>query len=268
MKPPERVLLPDMDDALMGTLWPSRDRPYAPVSRETFARLLHVTAAWGIEIIPLTNRPPAQLAIAASILGSPLCLTESGASAWLPSENRYRLNERYASYAADVRPEVMRRIQARLPLTATGTYFEEAGNKQVLICVVVSDTATEADGPSVAELADAIREDLADLPVTVAAGGGIDVSPRGFNKIAALEWLPQLYPEFHAGAELCWESILYVDDAVPEEVARYVLERGGMVGCPANAKAATHCVMEQVGGWIAEAPFETGVLELVERWCA
>ncbi len=269
MEPPQRVLLVDLDDCLMGALWPSMNRPYSPVSRRVLARFLNTTADHAIEIIPLTNRPPAQLAVAASILGTRLCLTESGSSIWCPEHNVYRINPRYMDYATTVRPRIMAAIAARIPLDVAGPYFEEAGNKQCLVCVVLSPHAV-ATGTAlpVPKLAEILHNDLASLPVTVKEGGGVDIVPRGLTKEVALEWLVQLFPEFYGEHDLDWRRVLYVDDNMPLGVARHVTRRGGRVGCPANADPPTRRVMAQVGGWIAEARFEAGVLELVERWCA
>ncbi len=261
----KKLLLLDQDDCAAGELWPSLAGVWRPVQRKIMAELLHICEQAGVAMCALTNRPPAQLALLSAIYGGAFHLCESGLSAWIPGENFLRINPQYVGYAESIRPQIMARLQQRFQLSSHGPYVEEAGTKIVSVCVFpLPKYAGQPGILSVQQMAAEVQELLADLPVCVAVGGGVDIYPKEANKVVALQWLPALVEEFYG--EFAAFEVLYIDDNIHPEAVAVAQQLGIQLGAPANAAEETKRLLQQSGGWLAEAPFEAGCLQLVRRW--
>jgi len=261
----QKLLLLDQDNCAAGELWPSPLGVWRPARRMIMAELLRICEQASVAMCALTNRPPAQLGLLSAIYGGAFHLCESGLSAWIPSENFLRINPQYIDYAENIRPQIITRLQQHFQLSCHSPYVEEAGAKIVAVCVFpLPKYANQPGILSVAQMAAKVRELLADLPVRVVVGGGVDIYPKEANKAVALQWLPALVEEFYG--DFAAFEVLYIDDNIHPEAAAVAQQLGIQLGAPANAAEETKSLLQQSGGWLAEAPFEAGCLQLVRRW--
>ncbi|MBC7289410.1 MAG: hypothetical protein H5T86_15485 [Armatimonadetes bacterium] len=113
-----------------------------------------------------------------------------------------------------------------------------------------------------------LRDLLADLPVVIKQGKGVDVSPAGTSKETACRWAERLHPQLH-GTDLDWGRVLYVEDAATgSEAAAYIACRGGTVAAVGNAEPAFKETVLRAGGIVCDQSGERGVLEAIRRWLA
>lgn len=264
--PSTPIVLLDLDDCAAGAIWPSVDRPRRPINRFVFAELLSQCAARGASVHLLTNRPPGQLAVVAHILGGPARyhLAESGLSAWLPDANRAVVHPNYTDFARHILPEVVGRLRSRFGLDWEAPVIEEFGTRLATVTVFPLDSS-EAE---VRALCECCSELLADLPVEVRQGKGVDIGPAGVTKALGCRWAEELHPALH-GEPLDWTQVLYVEDSLAGlEAAQYVAAKGGTVAAVANATPEFRRAVAGLGGMLCQRPFEEGVLEAVQSWLA
>ncbi len=258
------ILYLDLDDCALGCIWPSVDKPRCPIDRRVFAQFVDELGRHDVSVHFLTNRPPAQLALAGHILGGPALyqFAESGMSAWLPEENRAIVNPAFETFAAEVRPEIMARLEREIGLSWRGPVVEEFGDRLVTATIFPLDCTLDA----VTTLTQRVRELLADLPVEVRQGKGADIMPAGATKLAGCLWAEELHPRLH-GAPIHWPSVLYLEDSVTGlEAARYIAAHGGKVGAVANAEPEFRAAVEEAGGILCRRAELEGVLQAVRIW--
>lgn len=262
--PSAPVVFLDLDDCAAGAIWPSVDRPRQPLNRAVLAALLSELESSSASVHLLTNRPPGQLAVVAHMLGGPARyhLAESGLSAWLPDENRAILHPAYRDFARDVLPEVLRRLRDDFSLGWDASLIEEFGTRLATV-TVFPRASGEAE---VQALCQRCRELLADLPVDVRQGKGVDILPAGVTKELGTRWAEELHRSLQ-GEPLDWARVLYVEDSLTGlEAARYISAHGGTVAAVANAHPEFRRAVAELGGLLCRGAYERGVLEAVRAW--
>ncbi len=261
---PAPIVFLDLDDCLLGPIWPTPDRPRRPVNRAVASEIIALLHRYSVSAHFLTNRPPGQLAPLAQFIGGPARyhMAESGLSAWIPDQNTGWINPRYEDFARRIRPQIIARLSERFGLAPEGPVVEELGTRLVSVTVFPLG-GTRAD---VHRLAEQVRELLADLPVDVKVGKGVDISPAGASKLDACIWAEELHRRLH-GEKLDWARVLYVDDSTTAlKAAAYIAERGGTVAAVANAADELKRLAADAGGILAQASGEAGVLEALRAW--
>ncbi|MCX7598859.1 MAG: hypothetical protein N2512_08345 [Armatimonadetes bacterium] len=258
------VVFLDLDDCAAGAIWPSLDRPRQPFDRAVLGELLSEFASSGASVHFLTNRPSGQLAIVAHMLGGPARyhLAESGLAAWLPDENRAAVHPDYCEFVRDILPEVLGRLRGHFSLGWDAPLIEEFGTRLATVTVFPRGSG-EAE---VQALCDRCRELLADLPVEVRQGKGVDIGPAGVSKVLGCRWAEELHPQLQGGL-LDWTQVLYVEDSLTGlEAARYISRNGGMIAAVANADPEFRRAVQELGGLLCCRSYEHGVLEAVRAW--
>jgi hydroxymethylpyrimidine pyrophosphatase-like HAD family hydrolase len=259
-----RAVFLDLDDCVVGRIWPLADRPRQPIDREVFGQFLTTCHRAGVSVHLLTNRPPAQLPVIGHIIGGAARyhLAESGLSAWLPDQNRAIVNPEYQDFAQRVIPELVALLRERLAISPDGPVIEEYGERLVTYTIFPLNGG-EAD---VAALLHQVHDILEGFPVEMRHGKGVDIMPAGANKAAGCRWAEELHPHFQ-GEPLYWRNVLYIEDSTTgAEAARYIFGHGGQVAAVANAHPQFRSLVAAANGIICNHEHEFGALEALRRW--
>lgn len=236
------------------------DRPFQPIKAEILEKFYKLAKNIRLEIIALTNRPPAQLGVASAFLSGKFHLTESGGTAWVPQENRFIVNphfKKFLSQKVRIMKEIVEEIGELDPLV--GKYMEEAGQKQIVITIAPIPPNTD-----ISELPEKLSKRLKKYKVEFKPGGGFDVFPRGMTKKDGCLWLEKLYQKYYQKS-LNWHRVIYLGDSSTDLPAmEYIIGLGGAAAVVGNAKDEVKKTTLKINGYVAKKNYMEGVIEAIQ----
>lgn len=256
----------DIDNTLLGELWPLDGVRWCAPNVDEFSWVLALLASHEVKGIPVTGRPPSQVALVAPILGGAYAVAEQGCSAFIAPWNRIVVNEAFGSWKRDVRGSLLALLE---PVLARDDVVLQPGDRQVTVCLY--PRLPDAD-ITVSELHHECCGLLSDsgLPIEIHLSLGVDITPSDprLSKQLAFEWIEsglhtRVYEE-----PVRWNRVAYFEDSLGawSTCVPWLADRGAIVvGVPTGSNDTFLAAVRDCGGIVAPAPGERGVRMVLQQ---